>query len=193
MTQAAIKSLSRGLPTDENPVTIEIPLANERVAAVPSDAFVRAMRGAAATVTIVSTDGEAGRFALTVSAFASLSAHPPMVLVCIHQRSPVGDAITSNQRFCVNLLSSDQQRIADVFAGRPAEGAPYDFNVATWRKLVTGAPVLVGALASFDCKLAASIYSGSHRIFIGRVAAVTSEVGRALIYANRAYGQAFAS
>ena len=56
---------------------------------VAAAAFVEGMRGAVTGVNIVTTDGAAGRFGVTVSAFSSVSAEPPMVLVCINQRSPV--------------------------------------------------------------------------------------------------------
>ena len=41
------------------------------------------MRQVAATVTVVTTDGPAGQAGATVSAFSSLSADPPSVLVCL--------------------------------------------------------------------------------------------------------------
>jgi flavin reductase (DIM6/NTAB) family NADH-FMN oxidoreductase RutF len=48
---------------------------------VARDPFIRAMRGVANSVAIVTTDGVAGRHGATVSAFCSVSADPPSVLV----------------------------------------------------------------------------------------------------------------
>lgn len=149
--------------------------------------FVEAMAHAATAVSIVTTDGEAGRFGMTVSAVASVSAEPPMVLACINRRSPAIDAIEANGVFCVNMLSSEQCTLAQCFAGRPETGAPYDFEIADWHDAATGAPVLSGAAASFDCLLDASHDAGTHRIVIGRVQSAKGSDTRPLAYAQRAF------
>jgi flavin reductase len=155
---------------------------------VSTDRFIEAMSGAAAGVNIVTTSGAAGRFGLTVSAFSPVSAEPPMVLVCINRNSPACTAISDNQRFCVNLLNSKQRALADIFAGRPDRGNPYDFGAAKWRKAPGASPILRDAIASFDCRLDKALNAGTHRIFIGRVVTVEVRKGRALIYNNRRYG-----
>lgn len=153
------------------------------------NAFVNAMRGAVTGVNVVTTDGPAGRFGLTVSAFSSVSADPPMVLICIDRGSPAGAAVSENGRFCVNVLSTRQRDVADTFAGYPAEGAPYDFSAARWDDGYTGAPSLVDAVATFDCVVVVTIDSGSHTVFIGRVLGVKEGVGRPLLYTDRTYGR----
>ena len=151
--------------------------------------FVAAMRDTVAGVNIVTTDGAAGRFGVTVSAFSSVSAEPPMVLVCINRSSPASDALAANGCFAVNVLSTLQQSLADTFAGRPAKGAPYDFGAARWNASTTGAPVLAGAVAGFDCALVATIDAGTHRIFLGRVVCVAASARDPLLYSNRMYGR----
>ena len=151
--------------------------------------FVAAMSGTVTGVNIVTTDGEAGRLGLTVSAFSSVSAEPPMVLVCINRSSPVSDALTVNGCFAVNVLSALQQSLADTFAGNPASSAPYDFGAARWSAPTTGAPVLSGAVAGFDCALATTVDAGTHRIFIGSVVGVVTAANDPLLYGNRGYGR----
>lgn len=155
---------------------------------VPSGSFIEAMRGAVTGVNIVTTDGPAGRFGVTVSASCSVSAEPPQVLVCINRTSPVCEAIVKNGCFCLNTLAVGQRDLANVFAGFADEGIPYDFKAAHWKGLVTGAPGLEGAIAGFDCVLGSSLAAGTHRIFIGRVVAVTSQPDSPLLYTNRGYG-----
>src|SRR5689334_3221057 len=92
------------------------------------EAFVTAMAGAVTGVTVITTDGPAGRFGLTVSATASVSAEPPMILACVNRRSPAAAAIEANQAFCLNLLSDVQFPLADVFAGRSKDRPPYSFE-----------------------------------------------------------------
>lgn len=154
-----------------------------------ADDFVRALRNAVTGVNIVTTDGLAGRFGLTVSAFSSVSAEPPLVLVCINARSPACAAIRSNDQFCVNVLSTTQRELADRFAGRPEVGRPYDFTTAHWHRALTGSPVLADAAASIDCVLATAIDAGTHRIFIGRVLAAIDGAQEPLLYTNRTYGR----
>lgn len=160
-------------------------LQPEPQVSIPS--FVAAMAGAATQVTIVTTDGAAGRFGVTVSAFASVSAEPPLVLVCINQNSPAVAAIDTHNAFCVNVLSDEQSPIANCFAGRPGEHPPFDFACADWSNASTGAPLLEGASANFDCTIETSYSAGTHRIFIGRVAAVLSSERAPLAFSNRAY------
>ena len=145
------------------------------------------MAHAVTAVSIVTTDGAAGRFGMTVSAIASVSAEPPTVLACINRRSPAVEAIDGNGVFCVNMLSYEQRALAQCFAGRPETGAPYDFEIADWHTATTGAPTLIGATASFDCLLDASYDAGTHRIVIGRVQSVTGCDTAPLAYAQRAF------
>jgi len=67
--------------------------------------FVEAMAAAVSPVSIVTTNGPAGRFGLTVSAVTSVSADPPLVLACINKKSPLLSAIRTNKLFCINMLS----------------------------------------------------------------------------------------
>lgn len=155
-------------------------------------AFLRAMRRAATGVTLVATDGAAGRLGLTVSAVSSVSADPPMVLACIHRRSPVCAAVRANGAFSVNLLATRHRHLAESFAGHPRRGRPYDFSLAAWEAGGTGAPLLRDALATFDCVLETVLDAGSHTVFIGRVAAAREGYGSPLLYTDRAYGRAAA-
>ncbi|MCB2137720.1 MAG: flavin reductase family protein [Rhodobacteraceae bacterium] len=145
------------------------------------------MARAATQVSVVTTDGPAGRFGVTVSAFSSVSAEPPMVLVCINRRSPAVAAIEANGGFCVNLLGDDQAALADCFAGRPGPLAPYDFATASWATAESGAPVLDHATANFDCLIDSAYDAGTHRIFVGRVLAALSSTRDPLAFSQRSY------
>ena len=51
--------------------------------------FIEALRGVASSVSVVTTDGAAGRHGATVSAFCSVSADPPTLLVCLRGQSRI--------------------------------------------------------------------------------------------------------
>lgn len=149
--------------------------------------FIAAMAGATTQVTVVASDGSAGKCGVTVSAFASVSAEPPLVLVCINRRSPAVEVIEGNDSFCVNLLNDRQRDVADCFAGRSGDLPPYEFDTQNWTVARTGAPVLKDATASFDCTIEITHDAGTHRIFIGRVLETQASDAPSLAFAGRAY------
>jgi len=153
--------------------------------------FLLGMSHAACTVNVVTTDGVAGRHGVTVSAMVSVSADTPQptLLVCIHNLSPVADAVLKNGVFCVNVLRDDQANISEHFAGRKAIHGPDKFHCTEWTTQVTGAPRVVDALVAFDCRVIASERVGSHFVVFGSVQDIhVAGAGAPLIYANRAYG-----
>jgi flavin reductase (DIM6/NTAB) family NADH-FMN oxidoreductase RutF len=165
------------------------PMARDCMPDDRAQAFREAMSRAAMGVAIVTTDGAGGRFGLTVSSVTSVSAEPPLVLVCVNTRTPVADAITTNGLLAINLLSTDQQDVADIFAGRGRCGSRYDFGCARWTSAATGAPLLDGAVAAFDCRLHHSIEAGTHKVLLGAVLSIRCRVAEPLVYSRRQYGR----
>lgn len=154
--------------------------------------FLEGMSRAACSVTIVTTEGEAGRAGVTVSAMASVSADGPQpcLLVCVHHLSPAAAKIAQNGVFCVNLLGAGQSAVSDTFAGRRKPLYGDKFADFAWGELKTGAPVLDDALVAFDCTVMQTVEMGTHRVFFGAVQAVRHrDEAPALIYTNRAYAQ----
>jgi flavin reductase len=151
--------------------------------------FIEAMSHIVSGVSIVTTDGPAGRFGLTVSSFCSLDADPPMVLVCVNQRSPLLQAIIQNRVLAVSILAESQAELADAFAGRPQSGAAYDFGRAGWTSGETNSPLLEGAVAVFDCDLAGHYEAATHVIFTAKVRRSTLDPQTPLLYTRRAYGR----
>ncbi|SLN54301.1 p-hydroxyphenylacetate 3-hydroxylase, reductase component [Roseovarius litorisediminis] len=135
---------------------------------VPRDRFVSAMRTVASSVTVVTTDGTAGRFGATVSAFSSVSADPPTVLVCLYADSRIARAVTENGRFCVNVLSENSPEIADRFAGRHDARFSDRFSGIECYGEAGTAPMIDGATC-FGCDVQQHVRSGSHLIVIGHV------------------------
>jgi len=150
--------------------------------------FIEAMSHTVSGVAVATTDGPAGRFGLTVSSFCSLDADPPMVLVCISQRSPIIRGIMQNQVFAISVLADSHAELADTFAGRPHEGKQYDFDRWWWTKGESGSPLLEGAVAHFDCDLAQSYKAATHIIFTATVRRSDYQSAIPLLYSRRTYG-----
>lgn len=159
----------------------------------PRLSFLEGMSRAATTVSIVTTDGAAGRAGVTVSAMTSVSADgdAPTLLVCVHHLSPAAATIIGNGCFVVNVLRDDQSFISDTFAGRrPAPGGD-KFACTDWTPMQSGAPRVASPLVAFDCRVLSAERLGTHHIFIGEVVGTfLPESGSPLVYANRTYGAA---
>ena len=173
--------LEKSLPT------AQLPNPSGDVATVTSEAFLSAMRHAVTAVSIVTTNGETGELGITASAFSSVSAEPPLVLVCIKRQSQIEGMIRRNGVFCINVLSAGQSELANAFAGRSEIIEPYDFSAAQWTLGITGARRLMGATASFECEMYNAIEAGTHSILIGRVIGLLASEEIPLAYQNRAY------
>ena len=84
-----------------------------------TDQTLRKMRGLFASgVTVVTTVHEGQLRGVTVSAFASVSLNPPLVLICIANESESKEWIAESGVFAVNILSDEQEFLSERFAAR---------------------------------------------------------------------------
>jgi flavin reductase (DIM6/NTAB) family NADH-FMN oxidoreductase RutF len=138
------------------------------IQAVERDRFITAMRQVASSVTVVTTDGAAGRHGATVSAFNSLSADPPSVLICLRSDSRIARAVVENGSYCVNVLPDTCSDMAGRFAGAQDAELADRFDGIDLVASDMKCPVLAGSTA-FHCTLGQSVEQGSHLILIGHV------------------------
>jgi flavin reductase (DIM6/NTAB) family NADH-FMN oxidoreductase RutF len=146
--------------------------------------FRAVMRRFPTGVTVVTTIFDGVPKGFTANAFSSVSAQPPMVLICVNRQARSHPLISRAGHFCVNLLRLDQQSIAERFASHepvnPFESIPY--TTAT-----TGSPILENTLAYLDCELAEEHTAGTHTVFIGTVLGSGVRDGAPLGYFNASY------
>ena len=118
-----------------------------------------------------------GGHAMTVSAFASVSLDPPLVLFCAEKMARFHDAVLAEGTWAVSVLAEDNEKTARWLAtrGRPLDGQ-LD-GVAHHPGPVTGAPVLDDALAVLECRTTAVHDGGDHSIVLGRVDGVAGPAG----------------
>lgn len=149
--------------------------------------FRNAMAQLGSAVSVITTDGPAGKFGFTASAVCSVTDQPPTLLVCMNRNSFAHAHFKQNGALCVNVLSSDHQALSGIFANaslRSEERFCHD----SWQVMTSGAPVLSSAVASFDCVIDDCHEVGSHSVFYCRVQAIrVSEQPRGLVYFNRCY------
>ncbi len=149
------------------------------------DAFIDAMRQVASTVTVVTTNGPAGQSGATVSAFTSLSADPPSVLVCLKADSRIAQVVRDNGTFCVNILPEDAEELAKGFAGAFDKVRQNRFEGLEITETEFG-PVLPRATA-FTCTLNNAVIHGSHAICIGDVTGISNAGEKPLTYMSGAF------
>ena len=134
-------------------------------------------------VTVVTTDGEAGSHGMTANAFASLSLHPPLVMVAVDRRAALLEFLTKNQCFAVNILRADQEELSRRFA----KTGPKDFSDLNITTSATGSPILVDAIAHLDCRVHDIFPGGDHEIFVGEILAGDYRGGEPLLYFAGSY------
>lgn len=156
---------------------------------VDAAAFKKGMRHLAASVTLITTRHHGVRGGLTATAVCSVSAEPPQILVCVNKQASAHDPIGEAGFFCVNILSPLHRKIAERFAGMDGiEGDERFRDLGDWSTLTTGAPVLRGCPASFDCRLVTEVSAGTHTIYIGEIVDLTLDpAAPALIYADGSF------
>jgi len=144
------------------------------------NAFARYPTG----VTVVSCLGLDGEpLGITVNSFTSVSLEPALVSWCIDDKSSVAQHFAAADHYAVSILAADQQDLSNRFA-TPGKHGFQDGEGETFR---TGAPLLKGRLAGFDCQLANRFKVGDHTILLGEIVHFDSVPGKPLIYAGRQY------
>lgn len=138
---------------------------------VTPDLFRDAMSRLGAPVTLVTTDGTAGRHGLTASAVTSVSDAPPTVLVCLNRTNRSHQAFLANGVLGLSLLSGGHEDLASAFASS-RRSTEEKFAAGLWRTDVTGAPLFDDALATLDCSISAIHEAGSHDVLFCAVQAI---------------------
>ena len=148
--------------------------------AIDQEAFKAALRGWASGVTVVTSRSGERTHGMTVSAFSSVSADPPLVLVCANRSSTTHAIIEEGGVFAVNILASHQQDVSNVFASSKHEETR--LQRVRWSEGKTGAPLIDGALAALECTVTSAHREGSHTIYVGHVQAVHTTDAKPLLY-----------
>ncbi|MFJ2216837.1 flavin reductase family protein [Streptomyces sp. NPDC101062] len=142
--------------------------------------FYASLASGIAVVTAPSDDGPVGT---TVSTVTSLSADPPLLLVCLSHSSRTLAAMTPGSSFAVHLLNEDQGSRARLFStATPAER----FATESYEE-VLGVPVLADTFAWSICVTEEVRAYGDHCLVVGRVAALHMAEGRPLIWHDRGF------
>ena len=155
---------------------------------VDRDTFVEIVASYPAGVAVVTTlDVDGTPRGLTTTAVSSVSAEPPLLLVCVDLTSRTLPALRAGGRFVVNFLREGRSELARVFASKAED----KFERVEWRATEFGMPVLVAdALAWAECVTVHEIEPGDHVVLLGQVedGAGAVDDDAPLMYYRRSWG-----
>ncbi len=149
--------------------------------------FFRAVLGRFASgITVITThDASGAPHGMTVSAFASLSLDPPLVLVCIGNDTTMAPVMAHATSFAVNVLADSQEALSRRFAGNVGER----FAGVGYVDGELGDAVLDDVFASMQCRIVARHPAGDHVIVIGHVQQAAARDAKPLLYYRGGYAQ----
>lgn len=117
-------------------------------------------------VTIITVRDENGEnIGLTANAFSSLSLDPPLILICIDNKSGSVPAFQKGNPFVVNILSEEQENDCWTFAKKGTD----KFANAQYELSTDGVPILTENLSSISCQVHEVLEGGDHIIVTGLV------------------------
>lgn len=142
--------------------------------------------GAVTIITTCDVDGQPHAF--TATSFCSLSLTPPLVLFCVNITANSYNAFADGHHFAVNILSDQQQKLAQRFATK----GHAKYQSIVFEQGRTEAPLLPDCLAYLECRNHVIYPGGDHCIIVGLVE--HGQIGMSehdmhpLLYYARTYG-----
>lgn len=150
--------------------------------------FREAMARLASAVTIITTDGDDGRYGFTASAVSSVTDTPPTLLVCVNRQTKTHPVLLHNGKFAVNVLSDGHEPLSNHFATSSVSMSER-FSSGTWHRGEYNQPILEDALVSLECKVSEIQDVGTHTVIFGEVLSVQLHPSKtqSLLWVRRGY------
>jgi flavin reductase (DIM6/NTAB) family NADH-FMN oxidoreductase RutF len=153
--------------------------------ALSPDAFRSVISHFASGVTVITTARDRAWYGTTASAVTSLSLEPPMILVCLNRSSSTGRSVRASRRFAVNILSEDQEHLAERFARKGSD----KFDGVEARTAPSGLPLLERAVAHLECRVTEEVAAATHDVLLAEVTASSAAGGAPLAYYRGRFGR----
>jgi flavin reductase (NADH) len=155
--------------------------------AVTREEFLAIMSAFPTGVAIVTTlEPDGTPRGLTTNAVTSVSADPPILLVCVDRNSRTLPALLHTKRFVVNFMRSDHEEICRLFASK----ADDKFARVMWTPGEGGVPILhEGAVAHAECVTLEELEMGDHVVVTGQVVGGSAPAADdvPIVYFRRSY------
>jgi flavin reductase (DIM6/NTAB) family NADH-FMN oxidoreductase RutF len=136
-------------------------------------------------VTIMTARDDTSDHGMTVSAFASLSLEPPLILMCVAHDATMAPVITKATDFVVNILSDSQEALSRRFSSKLDDRFAGIGFTRGERDIV----ILDDVLAWMECHIVDRHVAGDHTIIVGGVDRAGVRDARPLLYYRSGYAQ----
>jgi flavin reductase (DIM6/NTAB) family NADH-FMN oxidoreductase RutF len=140
-------------------------------------------RALAASVTVITAQGDSGPQGMTASSVTAVSLTPPLMAVTLAPHSQTLAALRTSGRFVINVLGEDQQALSARFAGPRPGWARFAGITIRDGEL----PKLVDALASAVCTVEWERACGDRVLVLGRVQETEVQEGSPLLWHGSGY------
>jgi flavin reductase (DIM6/NTAB) family NADH-FMN oxidoreductase RutF len=110
---------------------------------------------------------ENGPVGMAASSFTSVSLQPPLVSVCVDQKSTTWPTLAGAERLGVSVLGSDHAGLCRALAARNSDR----FADASWESRPGGAIFIHGGSLWLECTTEQTVMAGDHLIVLLRVLA----------------------
>jgi flavin reductase (DIM6/NTAB) family NADH-FMN oxidoreductase RutF len=137
----------------------------------------------ASGVTIMTTTAAGQMHGMTVSAFASQSLDPLLILVSVERSTVMHRLVMVSGAFAINILDEHGEGAARFFADNARlDGA--EFKEGGYHLGATGSPILEEATGYLEARVDSTLDAGDHTIVVGRVVAleIVSEAAPLIYY-----------
>jgi flavin reductase (DIM6/NTAB) family NADH-FMN oxidoreductase RutF len=107
---------------------------------------------------------------MTLNWATQVSFEPKLLAVSVEKSAVTHELIAAGGAFALSIVDREDRAIVRRFT-KPAEldASAQTLNGFAFRTAVTGAPILVQAVAHLDCELRQTVDCGGHDLFIGEV------------------------
>jgi flavin reductase (DIM6/NTAB) family NADH-FMN oxidoreductase RutF len=135
--------------------------------------FRLGMRRLASGISVLSSQKNGVRYAMTASSVTSLSDNPASLLMCVNTNAGILSVLDKGQAFAVNVLGNHQQNVSNLCAQKDA--GEDRFNEGQWtRHPDFDLPYLEDSEVTFFCEVDNDTFKyGTHDIIVGRINEIT--------------------
>jgi len=126
----------------------------------------------ASGVTIMTTTAAGRMHGMTVSAFASQSLDPLLILASVERSTEMHKLVMASRTFAINILGEHAEGTARFFADNARLEGP-EFVEGTYHLGANGAPLLDEAAAHIEATIYSTLEAGDHTVIVGTVTALT--------------------
>jgi flavin reductase (DIM6/NTAB) family NADH-FMN oxidoreductase RutF len=150
---------------------------------VAADHLRLLLRRQAASVAVITTQGDDRPVGFTATSFTSVSLRPPLISFCLNRASSSWPAMEAARYVAVHLLRAAQSDLARTFATSGIDR----FAAVPWQPGPYGMPWLDDVLARLVCRVGGRIVAGDHTIVLGEPVLAEYADGAPLLYHDGNY------